>query len=192
MQSGINRYQQGRTTTMVNYRRSRIQGGTYFFTVNLYDRSSNHLVTHINHLRRAFRTVQKQRPFEIVASVILPEHLHIIITLPDDDCNFPERWKAIKSQFTRALVQDNIVCLTKNKKGEYNLWQRRYWEHQIRDEVDLQHHVDYIHYNPVKHGHVRQVVDWPYSSFHRYVKSGVIESNWGGGDKLDGIGGYGE
>ncbi len=177
---------------MVNYRRSRIQGGTYFFTVNLCDRSSNHLVTHISHLRQAFRTVQKQRPFEIVASVILPEHLHIIMTLPDEDCDYPERWKAIKSQFTRALVQDNIVGLTKNKKGEYNLWQRRYWEHQIRDEVDLQHHVDYIHYNPVKHGYVRQVIKWPYSSFHCYVKSGLVESNWGGDDRMNGVSGYGE
>lgn len=177
---------------MVNYRRSRIKGGTYFFTVNLYDRSSSHLVTHINHLRQSFHTVQKQRPFEIVASVILPEHLHMIMTLPDDDHNYPERWKAIKSRFTRALVKDDVAGLTKNKKGEYNLWQRRYWEHQIKDETDLQNHVDYIHFNPVKHGHVARVVEWPHSSFHRYVKSGVIESNWGGESRMNGIGGYGE
>ena len=177
---------------MVNYRRSRTQGGTYFFTVNLRNCTSNHLVTHINYLRQAFRLVQKQRPFEVVASVILPEHLHIIMSLPDGDCDYPERWKAIKSRFTRALIKENVSGLTKNRKGEYNLWQRRYWEHQIRDEIDLQHHVDYIHFNPVKHGHVREVADWPYSSFHRYVKSGLIESNWSGDDRFDGVGGYGE
>ena len=177
---------------MVNYRRSQTRGGTYFFTVNLHDRSSNHLITHINHLRESFSIVQKQCPFEIVASVILPEHLHIIMTLPGDDNDYPARWKAIKSCFTCALIKDNIAGLIKNKRGEYNLWQRRYWEHQIRDEIDLQHHVNYIHYNPVKHGHVKQVIDWPYSSFHRYVKAGLIESNWGSDGNTYDTSSYGE
>ena len=102
---------------MVNYRRSLTQGGTYFFTVNLRNRTSSHLVIHINHLRQAFHTIQKQRPFDIVASVILPEHLHMIMTLPDDDCDYPERWKAIKSRFTRALVKDNVAGLIKEQEG---------------------------------------------------------------------------
>ena len=177
---------------MVNYRRSRTPGGSYFFTVNLQDRSSSYLITYISHLRRAFHTIQKQRPFEIVAAVILPEHLHVVMALPDDDCDYPGRWKAIKSCFTRALVKENPVGLTRNRKGEYNLWQRRYWEHQIRDEMDLKHHVDYIHYNPLKHGYTSQVVEWPYSSFHRYVKAEVIEPCWGGDFKSEGLTGYGE
>ncbi len=111
--------------------------------------------------------------------------------LPDNDANFPARWKAIKSSFSRALMKEG-VDLSKNKKGEINLWQRRYWEHQIRDEMDLQAHVDYIHFNPVKHGYVQHVLNWPYSSFHRYVQSGLLNEEWGyevGGDV--GVG-YGE
>ncbi len=110
--------------------------------------------------------------------------------LPDNDANFPARWKAIKSSFSRALMKEG-VGLSKNKKGEINLWQRRYWEHQIRDEMDLQAHVDYIHFNPVKHGYVQHVLDWPYSSFHRYVQSGLLNEEWGyeiGGDEDVGYG----
>jgi len=109
--------------------------------------------------------------------VVLPEHLHSIWALPLDDADYPKRWQAIKSRFTRSLVKEG-EALTKNTKGEYDLWQRRYWEHLIRDESDLQRHVDYIHYNPVKHGHVLQVKDWPYSSFHRYIQKGYLNPNW--------------
>lgn len=176
---------------MVQYRRSQTPGGTYFFTVNLRDRSSRHLVTHINHLRQAFHDVRQQRLFEIVAAVVLPEHLHMIMGLPVEDCDYPGRWRAIKSQFTRALVKDGVDVI-RNSKGEYNLWQRRYWEHQIRDENDLQRHVDYIHFNPVKHGHVKRTVDWPHSSFHRYVRSGILDANWGGDQMMNEDEGYGE
>ena len=162
---------------MVQYRRSRTSGGTYFFTVNLRDRSSSHLVTHINHLRDAFHDTQQQQPFKIMATVVLPEHLHMVMRLPPNDCDYPKRWQAIKSRFTRMLVK-NGVNIIKNNRGEYNLWQRRYWEHEIRNDCDLQRHVDYIHFNPVKHGHVERVIDWPHSSFHRYVRMGILKENW--------------
>ncbi len=176
---------------MVQYRRSQTPGGTYFFTVNLRDRISGQLVTHVDHLRQAFNDVCQQCPFEIIAAVVLPDHLHMIMKLPVDDNDYPGRWRAIKSRFTRALVKDGVDMI-RNSKGEYNLWQRRYWEHQIRDEIDLQRHIDYIHFNPVKHGYVKRVVDWPYSSFHRYVKSGVLDENWGGNFMIDEYESYGE
>jgi putative transposase len=164
---------------MVQYRRARTPGGTYFFTVNLSDRSASYLVTHINHLRRAFCEIRKQKPFDIIAVVVLPDHLHMVMRLPAGDSDFPGRWRAIKSKFTRALAQEG-VDLVRNNKGGYNLWQRRYWEHQIRDETDLQRHVDYIHINPVKHGHAKRVSEWPYSSFHSYVRAGILTPDWGG------------
>ncbi len=171
---------------MVNYRRNYVQGGSYFFTVNLQDRQSKLLIDHIDLLREAFRTVRSQQPFSIIAIVILPEHIHTIWELPPDDDNYSSRWRAIKSLFTRSLVKKGVE-LSKNKKGEYSLWQRRFWEHTIRDENDLQRHVDYIHYNPVKHGWVDSVKEWEYSSFHRYVKLGWIGEDWGG-DQVDDLG----
>lgn len=164
---------------MVNYRRSQEKGGTYFFTVNLKNRKENYLTCYIEQLRESFRIVKQQYPFEIVASVILPDHLHIIWTLPDNDSVYSTRWKAIKSKFTKLLIKEDVL-LNKNKKGEYNLWQRRFWEHKIRDELDLKCHVDYIHYNPVKHGHVKQVIDWPHSSFHSYVDKNYLKIDWSG------------
>ena len=158
---------------MVNYRRNRVPGGTYFFTVTLRDRSSRLLIEHIGSLRAAFRSVRHSQPFRIDAIVILPDHLHTIWTLPEGDASYPERWQAIKSSFTHALVKSG-VAVKRNKKGEYALWQRRYWEHTLTDEDDYRQHVDYIHFNPVKHGWVKQVADWPYSSFHRYVQKDLL------------------
>jgi len=173
---------------MVNYRRSRVAGGSYFFTVTLRDRRSSALVDHIADLREAFHWVQTRRPFRIRAIVVLPDHLHTIWTLPAEDADYSGRWRAIKSRFTRALVKSGGP-LRRNARGEYLLWQRRYWEHTLRDPVDMQRHIDYIHYNPVKHGHVRLVRDWPYSSFHRFVKAGVYPEDWAGGETdFDGIG----
>jgi len=175
---------------MVNYRRSQEKGGTYFFTVNLQSRKETYLTNYIEQLRESFRLVQQRDPFNVIAIVILPDHLHTIWLLPENDANYSARWKAIKSKFTRFLINEGVP-LKKNKKGEYNLWQRRFWEHQIRDDLDLRRHVDYIHYNPVKHGHVAQVMDWRYSSFHRYVNNKYLKSNWCGlvnGDD----GGFGE
>ncbi|MFC1748622.1 transposase [Pseudomonadota bacterium] len=176
---------------MVRYRRSQTLGASYFFTVNLHDRSQRYLTDHINHLRHAISTVHKQHPFEIIAIVVLPEHLHTIFKLPEGDHHYPKRWQAIKSRFTRALVKEGAP-LRKNLKGEYNLWQRRYWEHQIRDEEGMQRHIDYIHYNPIKHGHVSQVKNWPHSSFHRYVQKEVLNENWGGQVFIDDDINYGE
>ena len=163
---------------MVNYRRVYLEGGTYFFTATLKNRTSDYLTTYVDALRESFAHVKKQRPFEIIAIVILPEHLHCLWQLPEDDINYAGRWRAIKSRFTRSLLKSG-VSLHKNNRGEYKLWQARYWEHTIRNESDLLQHIDYIHYNPVKHGWVESVADWPYSSFHDFVKKGKIERNWG-------------
>ena len=164
---------------MVNYRRNLVPGGTYFFTVTLRDRSSRLLIEHIGSLRAAFREVKRKHPFHIDAIVILPEHLHTIWTLPEGDADYPGRWRAIKSAFTHAVVKSG-VAVARNEKGEYALWQRRYWEHTIADEDDFRHHADYIHFNPVKHGWVKQVADWPHSSFHQYVKQGMLPPDWAG------------
>jgi putative transposase len=164
---------------MVLYRRNFVAGGTFFFTVTLADRRSSVLVQNIALLRYAFRITRSERPFAIDAIVVLPDHLHIVMTLPQDDADFPGRWKRIKSLFTRKVVAHGLG-FKRNQRGEYALWQRRFWEHTIRDEEDLARHIDYIHYNPVKHGLVTQVCDWPHSSFHRYVKLDVLPIDWGG------------
>jgi putative transposase len=170
---------------MVRYRRNFVPGGTYFFTVTLKDRRSAVLVTHVAALRSAFRVTRTERPFTIDAIVILPDHLHTLITLPPGDADFPVRWRRIKSLFTQQVALTDAT-LRPNQRGQYDLWQRRFWEHTIRDEDDLTRHVDYIHYNPVKHGLVRQVWDWPHSSFHRYVRQGMLPEEWGiGADDHD-------
>ena len=157
---------------MVNYRRARISGATFFFTVTLRERSSYALTDHIDALREALRTVKRRRPFRIDALVVLPDHLHTIWTLPDNDGDFSGRWRAIKGGFTRALKRRSVT-LERDRRGEHDLWQRRFWEHMIRDENDFVRHVDYTHYNPVKHGLVARPVDWPWSSIHRYVRHGL-------------------
>ena len=172
---------------MVHYRRNRVAGGSYFFTVTLHDRQSCVLTEHIDLLRTAVHATQCARPFVIDAIVILPEHLHTIWTLPPGDTDYSGRWRAIKSHFTRTLRKAGQP-VSRHTNGEYALWQRRFWEHTLRDERDRQQHVDYIHYNPVKHGYVPAVADWPYSSFHRYVKQGLLPENWaGGGGVQDGV-----
>jgi len=164
---------------MVGYRRNFVPGGTFFFTVALADRRSSTLVDYVDSLRAAFRVTRKERPFSVDAIVILPEHLHAMLTMPADDSDFPGRWRRIKSLFTRQVVTRGL-SVARNEKGEYQLWQRRFWEHTIRNETDFARHADYIHYNPVKHGLVPQVLDWRYSSFHRYVRQGILPSDWGG------------
>jgi putative transposase len=136
---------------MVHYRQNFLAGGTFFFTATLADRQSSVLVENIGLLRRAFRATRHERPFSIDAIVILPDHLHVVMTLPPEDADFPGRWKRIKSLFTRYVVA-NGLGYHRNRRGEYALWQRRFWEHTIRDDADLARHIDYIHYNPVKHG----------------------------------------
>ncbi len=162
---------------MVLYRRNRIEGGTYFFTVTLADRRSQVLTDHVHELRHVFRQVRTKQPFEVVAMVVMPEHLHAIWTLPEGDADYSGRWKAIKSGLTHQLRR-NGMDLVSNARGEFSLWQKRFWEHTLRDDIDLQRHVDYIHFNPVKHGWVKHVKDWPWSSFHRYVRHGLLPIDW--------------
>jgi len=133
---------------------------------------------------RAFASVRAQRPFTIDAAVILPDHLHCIWTLPDGDTDFSGRWHAIKSRFSRSLPKEERLSARRIAKGERGIWQRRFWEHTIRDDEDFARHMDYIHYNPVKHGHARRVCDWPYSTFHRHVQHGVYAPDWGAGDDV--------
>jgi len=163
---------------MVSYRRNFLEGGSYFFTVNLRDRRSKLLVEEVNLLRQSIKAVQGKYPFQIDAIVVLPEHLHAIWTLPEFDADYSARWRRIKGYFTRELSKPGSL-LEKNDRHEYCVWQPRFWEHTIRDEHDFEGHVNYIHYNPVKHGLVKQVCDWPYSSFHQYVKRGLLTKDWG-------------
>jgi len=163
----------------MRYRRARVRGGTYFFTVTLQDRRLDLLVRHVDVLRDATRAVQLRHPFEIVAAVVMPEHLHAIWTLPDGDDDFPMRWAQIKGRFSRALVADEHLSGSRARQGERGIWQRRYWEHLIRDANDLERHVDYIHYNPVKHAYVSRPIDWPHSSLHRFVRLGMRSQDWG-------------
>jgi putative transposase len=165
---------------MTSYRRNFVPGGSYFFTVNLANRRSRLLTEHIDLLRAAFRHVRARHPFTVEATVILPDHLHAIWTLPEDDIDFATRWQLIKGMFSRKLPTTEAVSVSRASKRERGIWQRRYWEHTLRDEGDFERHVDYIHFNPVKHGHVGRVGNWPYSTFHRMVKLGVYPEDWAG------------
>jgi putative transposase len=164
---------------MVRYRRNFVPAGTFFFTVTLADRTSSALVRHVSVLRVAFRIARHERPFTIEAIVILPDHLHAIWTLPPGDPDFSGRWRRIKANFTHQLVAAG-VSVKRHRNGEYALWQRRFWEHTIRNENDFERHVDYVHFNPVKHRLVSRVRDWPYSSFHAYVRRGVLPADRAG------------
>jgi putative transposase len=164
---------------MVRYRRNFLPGGSYFFTATLADRRSTLLVDHLVQLRVAFRAARRERPFTIDAIVILPDHLHAVFTMPAGDADYSGRWRRIKGHFSSALINAG-VRLQRRRNGYLALWQRRFWEHTIRDENDFERHVDYIHYNPVKHGYVTRVGDWPPSSFHRYVREGILPTDWAG------------
>jgi putative transposase len=176
---------------MTNYRRNFICGGSFFFTANLAERRLRLLVDHIDLLRRAFRDVRRRHPFDIQAVVVLPDHIHAIWTLPDGDADFALRWRQIKSAFSRALPAGERISASRASKAERGIWQRRYWEHTLRNEEDFARHADYIHYNPVKHGYVRRLRDWPYSSFHRMVRLGVYPRDWAG-DAANNDGNLGE
>lgn len=176
---------------MPRYLRAKLKGGTYFFTVALTDRTGDLLVRHIDHLRAAYGSVRRELPFETIAICVLPDHLHAIWSLPEDDDDFSKRWSLIKSGFSRKLPAAAGLAPSKLAKREKGIWQRRYWEHAIRNDADLTRHIDYTHFNPVKHGLVSQVCDWPHSSFHRYVKRGALPRDWGG-DMRDISGAFGE
>lgn len=158
----------------MRYRRSPAEGRTYFFMVVTHNRRKFLCsLENVPLLREAFRSIMTNYPYKIDAFVLLPEHLHCIWTLPEGDNDFSTRWRLIKSNFTSTCdpsLRGNANT-SRRKKGEHAIWQRRFWEHQIQDNNDLTRHVEYIHYNPVKHGLVNAPRDWEYSSFHRYVRS---------------------
>ncbi len=175
---------------MPNYRRRYVPGGTYFFTV----------VTHLRRrilttglarecLRDAIAEVRAKRPFEIVATVLLPDHLHAIWTLPDDDADYSLRWGQIKEKFTREYLRrggDEVTPdASRRRKRERGVWQHRFWEHVVRDEGDLTRCMDYIHWNPVKHGQAERTADYPWSSFQQFVTLGEYTEDWGAGEVAD-------
>ena len=166
---------------MMQYRRAFIPGGTYFFTVVTYERQKIFISQEtVNLLHESFRHVLRTRKFQIVASVILPDHFHMIWTLPENDSDFPTRWRLIKTYFSVHYHPSVILSqsASRDKKQELPVWQRRYWEHFIRDETDLKNHVDYIHYNPVKHGFCENPIEWPYSSFKKFMDEGFYPPDW--------------
>jgi putative transposase len=174
----------GKGLLIMQYRRAKTPGGTFFFTVVTYRRRKFLCVPeNIILLRQAFREVMSEHPFKIDAAVVLPDHLHCLWTLPHQDEDFSTRWRLIKSHFTRHCekMYQGVVSASRQHKQERAVWQRRFWEHQIRDETDFIHHVEYIHYNPVKHGLVNAPIEWEYSSFHKYVKRGQYPADWGAG-----------
>jgi len=162
---------------MSNYRRANFEGGYYFFTLVTFQRAKI-LVDNLSRdcLRFALSKVKERRPFENFAMCLLPDHLHCIWKLPDGDADFSTRWNSVKSLFTKAYLssggREGQRNLSRIRTGEAAVWQRRFWEHQIRDESDLQRHIDYIHYNPAKHGLVERIEDWPWSTYHRFIKNG--------------------
>ena len=150
----------------MDYRRAYVNGGCYFFTVTLANRKSDLLTQHINFLRAAFKYVKQKHPFTINAMVVLPDHLHCILTLPRYDFDYAKRWALIKIYFSKQLPKTERINASRMRKRERGIWQRRFWEHVIRDEQDYLNHIEYIHTNPIKHGYVEHAFDWPYSSIH--------------------------
>jgi putative transposase len=167
---------------MPNYRRAWCPGGTFFFTVNLLQRNGNDLLTrHVESLRNSVSSVKQRHPFSIHGWVILPDHLHCVIELPENDTDYSTRLRLIKTNFSKSLPNHEKRSPVRQRRGERGIWQRRFWEHLIRDDADFKAHMDYIHINPVKHGLVDSVAEWPYSTFHRWVRQGVYEPDWAGG-----------
>jgi putative transposase len=175
---------------MPHYRRAKSPGASYFFTIVTYQRRPILTVPESRFaLRKAIEDVRELHPFKIDAWVLLPDHLHCVWTLPENDLDFSKRWGMIKADFTKQVKpvfhNDKLINESKRKHREASIWQRRFWEHQIRDEHDYNTHINYIHYNPVKHGLVARVKEWPYSTFHRYIKEGLYPDNWGDGGVVD-------
>ena len=171
----------------MKYRRAQKEGGTYFFTV-VTDKRRPFLCEseNIPLLRTSFAEIKSKHPFVIDAIVILPDHIHCLWTLPLEDSDYSMRWRQIKSAFSRRCSSQYKGEMTQSqiKKKEQAIWQRRFWEHEIQNELDYKKHVEYIHYNPVKHGLVDAPIDWEYSSFKRYVDRGVYLAGWGAGEEI--------
>ena len=163
---------------MVMYRRTLQRGGVYFFTATLKNRQSTLLTQHNKQLYYAIKMTQAKYPFKMIAHVILPDHIHCLWELPENDCNYSSRWRMIKSIYVRELKKLSLP-IQYNNKGEANIWARRFWEHTIRDDYDLEKHLDYIHFNPVKHGLTAIPSQWPHSSIHAYIKKNIISRDWG-------------
>jgi putative transposase len=182
----------------MRYRRAKVKGGTYFFTLVTFNRVKTFTnPKNVDSLRSAFKDVMQKHPFKINAFVLLPDHLHCIWTLPQQDSDFSTRWRLIKSYFSRNFDLRNVgwveernptnetLSASRKNKKEKPIWQKRFWEHLIRNQQDLNRHIEYIHYNPVKHELVKTPVDWEYSSFHRYVEIGIYDIKWGAGNKVE-------
>lgn len=175
---------------MPNYRRWFVPGGTYFFTAVTFQRQpilTSNLAQPI--LYKAFRDENTRRPFELTAFALLPDHTHTIWTLPEGDTSYPTRWRRIKEQFTRDFLAaggtEGDVSDSQRTRNERGVWQPRYWEHVVRDDDDFKRCLDYIHWNPVKHGLVPRVRDYPWSSFFKWVELGEYDINWGEGEVRD-------
>jgi putative transposase len=166
-----------------NYLRDRTPGATWFFTV-VTERRRPWLCSPeaIAALRDAFAATNRRAPFDMIAAVVLPDHLHVMWSHPHGDAAFGKRWALIKRRVGQLVEPpaDSVSTPSRLRRHERGLWQRRFWEHRIRDEDDLARHVDYIHFNPVKHGLVRCVAEWPHSSFHRFVAKGWLSADWAG------------
>ena len=176
---------------MRNYRRAFVPGGCWFFTVNLLERRKTLLVDHVASLREAVAATRASHEFAIDAIVVLPDHLHAIWQLPPGDCDFSSRWRLIKTRFAKTLPKQERRSAVRLARHERGIWQRRFWEHLIRDEADYMRHVEYCYINPLKHGLVARVRDWPHSSFHRDVRAGLFPLDWGG-DVATSDGDFGE
>ena len=180
-----------------DYRRVYLPGGMYFFTVVTFRRQRFLIDDDVRAaLREGIQFTRQTKPFEIVAWVLLPDHLHCIWRLPPDDTDFSSRWSIIKRIVTQRcgerLNRPEWLNARRRKRQQGTLWQHRFWDHLIRDEDDFNRHMDYIHWNPVKHGLVSKVADWPYSSFHRLVRSGWYAENWGEDITFDDVNEFGE
>jgi len=172
---------------MPNYRRSRTKGGVFFFTVVTHNRLAVFKsIENIRAFRHVINEVRHELPFKEVACVIMHDHIHSIWKLPEGDYDFSKRWGIIKARFTKHIRRGAVSSL--NQK----IWQPRFWEHEIRNISDLNNHIDYLHYNPVKHGYVDKVSDWKYSSFHRFVDDGYYAIDWGIDIVIKDMSGYGE
>jgi putative transposase len=175
----------------MRYRRILVPGGTFFFTVITYRRRklfSNH--ENISHLSHAIDKVQIAHPFKVIAQVVLPDHIHAIWELPEGDHDYPTRWRLIKTEFSKQMPKefDPIGTSSRQIKHERTIWQRRYWEHTIRDDLDLDHHIDYIHFNPVHHGLAKYPHEWKNSTFQRFVDEGYYPLDWATENIFIGIG----
>jgi REP-associated tyrosine transposase len=182
---------------MPEYRRVYVDGGTFFFTVVTYDRRP----LFVNQIARelyfsSISRIQYKHPFEQIAYCILPDHIHCIWALPDNDHDYSLRWKLVKSKFSFLYQYRFGKSIPGNesrkKRGEVGIWQRRFWEHTIQDENDLNNHIDYIHYNPVNHGLVDDVVNWKWSSYHQFESEGYYDDPCRKPIKVDGKNDYGE